>query len=974
MGNRMRRLLPAVVLFLLVFLGGGASVAAAAAPVQSVSAGVTTAANNDDGPTADELNDKFIHSGYLPINRWFMASSEFHSKFGDFIGDQLIEKLQRNVSTSSAMLVGNTFWYASGEVTRAAVEFDVLNPAGEAIDKTAASIGNILFKQPAITGLLLTAFLGVVIVSALRTREQGGIGVAVRRIVGAVVVMAVVIGMSAAAANSTTEAGNFKPGVGSPGWVLKTASDSVSRVAEVPTAVFGTVLQQNGAVFAADESSGTGIFSCGQFLQGLQQRQGAVGGTDIQAITRMMNNLWLVTGVNAWKTAQFGADNDYGSFMYCRLLEMQSSVATPASSQLVTRAGAGLPVAGGNLTGVNPQNSPVFNPLNNNDADASLVAWAACRFKTTTPASGSDFSLAAGWDSVKDPAISTDDCYKWWTAKNGDSLPAGFSFGGSVQDLEKRTNNQQVLNYMKFLHGNDTAPGATVSSVYAVSSFLMLVVFGGVSIIAMFAKIMLLVMAMMLFLILIVSIFRRQPLTEQIGAYGQKALGMLVFSVSTVILLGMIALFTKVLVDIGNAAFGAGTIMGLLWIGASPLLALAAIHQVFKKVLKAPSPLTPAGAFGWGAAGGAMGSALTNGFMGRMARGGQQMAAGAGRKAMSSATSFVTGGRFGGGAPAGRRHMMDGGSRAGALASPNFAGAAGMGLAAGAGAALGSAGVAGLSRAEQKRADKQELKAAQAFMKSNGETDVPGSLFSRMGAGISGAVGSATAKTKAAWSSVDEYLSADADERQELRDARFGTAEERAERQAALKQRWAGNLAAGVNAVRAVPANTANAIRAGAANARDLGQTAGIYAQMVAANPSGAAAAASKSLWNGTKAVGRATQTATNKTANVIRSKPVVTTAKLSVAALAAASGPAGGVGAAVYLTRQASKAKTARNQRNQTALTNYRTHQAEQAAAAAQAAQAADKAQSAAGEAEERTKRSTTFVADATGQETTKK
>lgn len=741
--------------------------AALAAPVTAISANALAAvpaAAIDEGdyqPEDAELNDAFVNNGYLPINRWYAPASKFHDKFDGFVAAQITEKMQRGTTQTLGMLAGNQFWSWTGELTKTAVTFDVLDVAGAAVDNAAGNLGQTVVNTPGLLIPIAGSLIVIVFWGAMRGRGQKG---TLKRIGGIIIIIALVAVMSAAATRSTTEGGQFKPGVGSPGWAVKAVSDSVSTLATAPTSALIGIESINGT-----GTDYAGPFTCVGFENAMDERSKTVDAgagvseqtkTDVSSVTRVVNGLWQVTGLQTWRSAQFGSSNPYANYSYCRMLELDSPAATLANTHTLMKLSAGQPTGAGtgNLTGTVGPRGAVFKASNAEQVDALMIAWAACRTND-----GTSWDVANGWRTHADGSawITTADCATWWASDKDATVVANFKIGGSTEDIEKLTEDPRVLNYVKSLHGNDVMEGTTAVTAYVVSAALMLAVFGGLSLAVIGAKLFLLMFMIVLFIIMIASLFSKNPMGEKLVGLGQQFIGVTVFAFGFTLILGVVTMMTKILVEFAATMWGAGNPFSLIWAGFAPVISIVALNFVFQKVLKLPSPMTASGAVAWGTAGGATGAAIGTGTVGRlMNRGASAVSSvknAAGRSARNAvndtadgALHAVSGGRVG----KQRRGAMDGGNRTAATDGTHTR-TAGVGT-----ETLGAKVDPSASRREQRTTERAEMRDARDAHFAKNPAEAAKTVGGRtaaatafIGAGATGAAAGVAAVTK--WKSAE---------------------------------------------------------------------------------------------------------------------------------------------------------------------------------------------------------------------------
>ena len=853
--------------------------------------------------TSDQITSKYTRNGYLPLNRWFLASTTFHDEFDSFITKQLTEKTMRGTVQTLGMMGGNTAWFSTGEIVRFATTFDVLgNQVGAAADHAAGLIGSTLTTNPLLIGSVLTLIVASILWQAWRKRAAGG--GPWRRAGGVIVVLALMTVMSAAASTGkpVTSADNvttYTPPTGSPVWAATVVSDAVSRFAAVPAAA----MVDWGSTTAA--STG-GPYSCDAYTAAMSTKgntMAAGANTNVVAVTKVINSLWQTTGLATWKVAQFGGDNTYGDFMYCRALDQQAPIVSAGNANFLTRSSE----LGFSSTGATPgtkgARSPIFTTFDNGDFDKTMIAWASCRPATVRPSGPSSFMIASGWSKKKDNSawIAPTDCWNWWSASNPGDIPSAFDINGSASDIQDLTADARVLDFVNALHGSSLgaiATGTVAIGSYNIAAFFMTLVFLGLALAVIIAKTYAIVLVMLLFIVMIVSLFARTSAIERLTPLLHKFLGITVFSFGISIILSLIAVLTKMLIDIGNGLGGAGNPVTLLWAGAAPLISLLLLHNIFTKVIKMPSPLSPRGALAWGTAGGAAGAAIGTGIANRIQNRATGAARGIAKRGANAALSKATGGRLGtGGRPgtggAASRHTMDGGPRRGDV--------------------QGLSEEAMQSTAAQQAAGVAARKTAIAEHRAE-NPNAARRATRQLGGKVATAVGRWTAGSRNAALAVDRYMGGSAVERAAMR----ASANERLRVGLAAVHTHAANagrrlISAPYDARTAIDSASTAVYGAGARTvsatqraAQELRQ----HGQDIRQHPGQAVGAVTRGIWNGTKAAAHS---------------PVAKRA-VRVAAVAGAIslGPIGAVAAGGYLAVKGRNAVAARRVKQDAIVAAY--------------------------------------------------
>lgn len=638
-------------------------------------------------------------SDYLLLNRWRDATANFQNKYDMWAIGDLMNAASRTMLQGNIMAIGNGFWTVSQWVAELAINFEPIDMLGAQMDQIGATLGEAMLNPSsgvALIPLILIVVVGIWMFASWRKAGPGATGMLFRRIAGLVATMAIFVVMVVGAQNSTTTAsGQYQPGVGSPGWLVTIANDSLSTAASVPVgAVLATVQNQTSNVIDNSITDGTGANNlCAETVNryddAFRSSASSVLATPRISLVQTMDSMWRTTGLQVWKSAQLGT-SPYADYAYCRLLDGWTQ--TPTTNAFNFSSATTIPAS------ASDSGQLVWTATSPEQIQRAMVGWAGCE---PTNRSSGQWQWRPGWSQLSDTAA--DECQKWWNKKPGEEFEGGLSVGYTMNDVEQKTKNitnttQQadIQDYLASLNGANAAGNMFPLLMYAISAFIMMFIFFGMALAVVIAKLFVVLGTITILPIMILALFRTNGL-EQLGAAAKQFIGSMLFAALALVLLSVVVLTTYILVQFGNASFGAGTVMALGWAAAAPVLAVIALNMIFKKVLKMPSPMSMKGGLAYGLASGAAGGAVGGFIGGRMARSaiersGRQAIQGAG----SSALNKVSGGRFGS-SMAERRAAMGRGMLGPAPGAKNVggrgAGLAGAGLgAAGAGTAAAGAG------------------------------------------------------------------------------------------------------------------------------------------------------------------------------------------------------------------------------------------------------------------------------------------
>jgi hypothetical protein len=579
----------------------------------------------------DPGNTNAERLSYLPLNRWMGSTSDLHSRLGAGVTDDIPQKLSRNLVQSFALSIGDSFWSMTGGLVTFATEYSVLDKAGCAADRSAASLGNGLMSG--IVPVLLAGGILLLLWRAKQGAEKPGKKIV--QMVGTLGLFAVLLN----GANATAKTHRISPG--SPAYFAIQLDSVVTNMASIPTAA----LSENMPQAQAYGTSGTTLpgdpMSCRNYVANLRDMYLHTGSRGVNAakIPVAISAMWEQSGLTSYMRIQYGTKNPYGDRMYCRMLERSAGKSQaeqfevmahePAGdSQIAKEARAAAKTNGAKFN--DGPRSELFEGGNNKTEDQAGIWWAVCALKNdgtfTTPKLNGGY--AGSWADVNERSASPedvkgiseecDDTFKNWGADSG-----LFSWEDSASDIERMTDDTPgPRDFLLSWHGDAISSGLAVAIVYVVASLVVLIVFGLIAVGVIIAKTVGVVMIVMIFLLLTMALVPSQGDQSKLGKFIKFWAGMTLYSAGLMFILALVALVTGFINQVGIASFGGGSLMGILWMGFAPVTAIVLLHVVFKHAGGMPSPFKPGSAMAYGAAVGGAGAALGVGID-RMARRGR---------------------------------------------------------------------------------------------------------------------------------------------------------------------------------------------------------------------------------------------------------------------------------------------------------------------------------------------------------------
>lgn len=619
-----------VALAVAVLLGLPGAAAAGSVPSPDSAAAIPGPMVPDDGGTSStplstaacpkDASGTAADSNYLPINRWGDVSDSFHDQLDADLWNDIFEKIQRRMMFSTMLSVGNSMWQITANLTSFSTRFCLLDTVGGDVDSVSARFGKAVLNGGVVTAIVVIAVLVVL----WRTKKRSGEWKTLLRPVLVLVFLTV---MTAGASNST----KTEPGAWSPWWLAVKVDKAISNLAALPVSALSFGYSGDGLRSDTDQ----GATSCNTFLNNLQLEYELAfgGGADqlVAAVPMQISQMWEQTGMATWIKAQYGSNNAYGQKVFCRTLE--SRVRTPVgttddrpqqNTQLGLTEAGGIPGANGGSLAWNFSNDAYLE-------DAAIVGWAACVYDTKTKAWSVDQQWAAmhsggssgGGGTVKDDQgkqITPESCQRWWSSTDGvrdrdTYAEMGMVYvddPGYISAEADSAGAPRVADFMLNWHGNVTATAFALSLTYDIAAAVVMFIFGGISIGIILGKLALLMMIALIVIVLIMSLWPSRE-SSRLAGYVRTYLGISIMVVSISALFSLITLITSYLAK-ASTTIGADSLLGVLWFGFSPVLAIVVLHILFSKILKLPSPFKISGALAWGAAAGGMGKSAADGI------------------------------------------------------------------------------------------------------------------------------------------------------------------------------------------------------------------------------------------------------------------------------------------------------------------------------------------------------------------------
>jgi len=608
-----------------------------------------------------DAGQRFLGSVFLPITRWYTATSGLHSNTsGNWlaVGVETVMRLGQTAGLSIATFC----WYVAQSFADFAATFNPLGGSlGRDVDGLIHTLGTIVTggnskAGPIILLMIVLIALGAAAHAAWKSQDIRLFAkrfLAIGLIVGLFTVLVAQSGSGRY--NKSTE--TYAAAAGSPVWF---GQETMRIVNLAVSGIPGAISSAPGAGAIGDDVSN---LSCNAMLKGMEARLAnskASKGNDQsrRAAANTINQMYLRSVVSSYAIAQYGT-NKYAQYAWCRGADANANGFGVTSTEFTAYAGwkatqgdtsgkAGfLPGTAKSTDGKYSNSTPFGSTMTKNENWAgNVIAWAACHPTVDRSGRSVSYSIDKAWKQAK---VTKEACNQWWTQ----SAENAFKEGGKIftklagydpEDVSEQIDDEQVQSYLNSIAGADQgtlALGSTAAVIAAIGGLVGLVVIGGLtlgSIAAMLLALFYLLGAAFALLRGLVSRNMWEPLTTSLKAM----FGALLFGACLAIILAVVSLLSLLLVMVGNTIGGAGSPAALSWAAVSPIIVVVGLHLTFKK-FRLPSPVTIGGGRAWaqtltknGAA--AMGGAVGGGLL---SRAGHRVRRGAGHAAGNAARRAV---------------------------------------------------------------------------------------------------------------------------------------------------------------------------------------------------------------------------------------------------------------------------------------------------------------------------------------------
>ncbi|MEK6345067.1 MAG: hypothetical protein V4737_14700, partial [Curtobacterium sp.] len=604
---------------------------------------------------------RFVGSLFLPISRWYTATTDLRSNTSGNWLSVGVETVVR-LAQSAGIAVSNYAWLLTQSFIDFASTFNPLSTSlGRDIDDLIHTLGDVVLTGGSKTGpllllLIVLVSLGIAARTAMRTQD---FRLFARRFltIGLVIGLfgALVTQSGAGSYNKKTQ--TYTAAVGSPVWVGQQANTIVnSAIGAVGSAL--TAAPGTGRI-----GEDTSNLSCNAMLEGMQVRLAASKASKGSAQSRKaaantVNQMYVRTALSSYAVAQYGTSK-YAQYAWCRGADANATSFGVTSTEFTAYVGwkastgdrsgkvALFPGTAKSKDGKHSNSAPFGSSQQKQEHWAgNVIAWAACHPTVSDDGKAVRYGIDKAW---KQAGVAEPACEQWWGKGGvnafGDEGKVFTKLAGyDPEDVSEHINDDDVASFLNSISGADQATlslGATAAVVSAIGSVASLVVIGGLAIGSILAMLMTLLYLFGTVFSLLRALGSEQGFAPVLVSL-KATFGALIFGSALSIVLALVSLVTMLLAKVGSVFGDPGNPVSLTWAMLCPVISVVGLHLAFKK-LNLPSPVTVSGGMAWGkmltkggaaATGGNVGAGLLGGAAGLVKR----RASSVGRRALGAAT------------------------------------------------------------------------------------------------------------------------------------------------------------------------------------------------------------------------------------------------------------------------------------------------------------------------------------------------
>ncbi|GAA2040451.1 hypothetical protein GCM10009720_21080 [Yaniella flava] len=573
-------------------------------------------------------------SELLPINRWSESTSNFYTNIDEGMFDLNMERMTRENIAGTMFSIASTIWAGTTSTSIWATAFCPIDAMAGHVDEAVGDFGNLLFNEGG-AALITLLLIGLIGMALWNSRRGTGFQVAWKELLGKIAVIALLVLMVRGSMAATED----QHGNGlSPANIVLTTNEVVSNLATIASDGLMSISEDAGY---AQKGNGSPTLSCQVAVHSLNEMYRTThmmtdGAGDLAAsIPLMLSNSWVETGYMMWMRAQFGPiqgsmEDTPQNHAACYVLDWTSGLPQSSAdrSDIESRADLmGTVLRGGydngefasgamSLTGaiqdaesdvdrIDRQVNRIIAPESAEEEHKAMMFLSICEPGDTI---GVNEGFWTPRDGFKDElGLTSEDCHTAWNADDGDTA-SGDYHPKNLDPFEMPNNKGDVFDelgqgapmadYVNHVNGSQPIGAVGSAGIMMISSVILFVVFGFISLMVVLVRAALILVIIYLFVMALKALITKDSFQPLLKA-AKLLIGTALLAVFVMMLYGMIVAISSLMNNVGSGFMGMGSIPYLLWVTITPGMAILLLHFLFKWA-KLPSPMTPTGAKAWG--------------------------------------------------------------------------------------------------------------------------------------------------------------------------------------------------------------------------------------------------------------------------------------------------------------------------------------------------------------------------------------
>jgi hypothetical protein len=574
----------------------------------------------------------YTDTNLIPIARWLPGIPKLTARSDAKQIADLHDKITLAISGFS-LSMGNMLWELSEKLVTWTSGFSPLKMFGKQLDHVFAALGDVILGRTSagkVTSPLIVVLIVLTLAMGFWAKMRGKPTEQAFKAFGKLSVVIVAFGVMITGAWATVNGSRGSPtmlagktssfGMFSPGWVI----DNLLQLTGIVTNPINEKLSFSS--FEVSDAAQNDYMHCDHYVKALHDLAGNVSVGGVSGNQKLsgtalaqLSNTWQHSGMQMWKDYQFGNgrftsdDTLIADYVWCHMAEVKSGVSIADQKAVWKQIGVNV------FDDVDELNPPLgMHPASGAIGETRAgIAYAACGFDGHSFFARPDFKAGT---NPGDLDITDADCEFFWTGSKGvltqnrDDLKdaarkflpfnsdeaddGSFNIHEKDQDFEKALGYGGAMDFVAHLYGSTSATGITpaVGFGYAICGVMVLIAFGVISLIVIFAGFMMLLSILTLAVVLLATMLPFALGTQTLKRWFTQLFGAVLVHSMYGLLLGLVGFLATMITSIATndqtkGSLGTGVI---LFIALGPLLSLLVLKFLLGRLFKT-NPLSLSG-------------------------------------------------------------------------------------------------------------------------------------------------------------------------------------------------------------------------------------------------------------------------------------------------------------------------------------------------------------------------------------------